>query len=65
MIKLICFDLDGVLIEAKKIHFEALNLALDKKYKISWQEHLSKYDGLKTNDKLLLLSKEKNLPSIE
>ena len=65
MIKLICFDLDGVLIEAKKIHFEALNLALDKKYKISWQEHLSKYDGLKTNDKLLLLSKEKKLPSIE
>ena len=59
MIKLICFDLDGVLIEAKKIHYEALNSALEKKFKISWEEHLAMYDGLKTNDKLNLLHKEK------
>tara|TARA_A100001011_G_scaffold50691_1_gene48659 strand:+ start:9426 stop:10775 length:1350 start_codon:yes stop_codon:yes gene_type:complete len=65
MIKLICFDLDGVLIEAKKIHYEALNSALEKKYQISWEEHLAKYDGLKTNDKLNLLHKEKKLSKLE
>lgn len=32
MIKAIIFDLDGVLVETKDIHFEALNEAL-KKYK--------------------------------
>lgn len=57
MIKLICFDLDSVLIEAKKIHYDALNDALPQEYKISWEEHLAKYDGLKTNDKLNLLKK--------
>ena len=62
MIKLIIFDLDGVLVEAKNLHFEALNKALGKEYAISWKEHLSKYDGLKTNQKLEILSKEKGLP---
>lgn len=61
-VKLIIFDLDGVLVEAKNIHFEALNEALGKKYAISWNEHLSKYDGLKTYQKLELLTKEKGLP---
>lgn len=65
MIKLIIFDLDGVLVEAKKIHYETLNKALskiDNNYTISWEEHLSKYDGLKTNQKLELLSIDKKLP---
>ena len=61
MIKLIIFDLDGVLIEAKNIHFEALNRALET-YAISWNEHLTTYDGLKTFQKLEMLSKEKDLP---
>jgi len=60
-IKLIIFDLDGVLVEAKNIHYEALNKALGK-YAISWNEHLSTYDGLKTSQKLDMLTKEKNLP---
>ncbi len=30
MIKVIIFDLDGVLVDTKLIHFEALNLALKK-----------------------------------
>jgi HAD superfamily hydrolase (TIGR01509 family) len=64
MIKLIIFDLDGVLIEAKQLHYEALNDAL-KKFApdcvISWNEHLSKYDGLKTKQKLDMLSQEKGL----
>ena len=61
MVKLIIFDLDGVLVEAKNIHFDALNKALGK-YAISWNEHLSTYDGLKTYQKLDMLSKEKGLP---
>jgi HAD superfamily hydrolase (TIGR01509 family) len=60
-IKLIIFDLDGVLVEAKNIHFEALNMAL-KEYAISWDEHLSIYDGLKTNQKLEMLHQRKGLP---
>jgi len=61
-IKLIIFDLDGVLVKAKEIHYNSLNKALGEKYKISWEEHLSFYDGLKTNQKLNLLTKQKNLP---
>jgi len=63
MIKLIIFDLDGVLVEAKNIHYEALNEALGSEYEISWNEHLSKYDGLKTNQKLEMLTQDKGLPS--
>lgn len=62
MIKLIIFDLDGVLVDAKNIHFESLNESLGVEYSIEWSEHLSKYDGLKTNQKLEMLSKEKGLP---
>ena len=61
-IKLVIFDLDGVLVEAKNIHYEALNEALGKDYAISWNEHLLTYDGLKTNQKLEMLSEKKNLP---
>ena len=60
-IKLVIFDLDGVLVEAKNLHYEALNKALGKEYTISWKEHLSKYDGLKTNQKLEMLTKVKGL----
>jgi HAD superfamily hydrolase (TIGR01509 family) len=66
MTKLIIFDLDGVLVEAKQIHFDTLNQALweiakSNKYIISEAEHLSIYDGLKTNQKLELLTKNKGL----
>lgn len=66
MVKLIIFDMDGVLVEAKQIHFDALNKALweiaqSNKYVISEAEHLSTYDGLKTNQKLELLTKKKGL----
>ena len=61
MIKLIIFDLDGVLVSAKNIHYDALNKALGE-YSISWNEHLSTYDGLKTSQKLDMLTKEKGLP---
>ena len=61
--KLVIFDLDGVLVEAKNIHFDALNQALGEEYEISWAEHLSTYDGLKTNQKLEMLSERKGLPT--
>ena len=66
MTKLIIFDLDGVLVEAKEIHYKTLNQALweiakSKKYVISEAEHLSIYDGLKTNQKLELLTQNKGL----
>tara|TARA_Y100000361_G_scaffold153703_1_gene176256 strand:+ start:985 stop:2349 length:1365 start_codon:yes stop_codon:yes gene_type:complete len=63
MVKLIIFDLDGVLVEAKNIHYNALNKALGEKYIINWNEHLSIYDGLKTNQKLEMLTYRKNLPT--
>ena len=62
MIKLVIFDLDGVLIDSKDYHFEALNLALGEKYSISREEHLNDYDGLPTSEKLKLLSEKKGLP---
>lgn len=62
-IKLVIFDLDGVLVEAKNIHFDALNEALGTQYSISWNEHLSTYDGLKTNQKLEMLTQLKGLPA--
>jgi HAD superfamily hydrolase (TIGR01509 family) len=65
MIKLIIFDLDGVLVDAKDIHYEALNRALasiDKKYIINKLEHLSSYDGLNTTKKLNMLTNTKGLP---
>ena len=64
MIKLIIFDLDGVLVNARELHYEALNKALetiDKKFVISRDEHLSTYDGLSTTKKLDMLTSSKGL----
>lgn len=64
MSKLIIFDLDGVLIVSKHWHYKTLNDALrlvDEKFVISYEEHLSKYDGLNTTKKLELLSIDKGL----
>ena len=65
MIKLIIFDLDGVLVESRELHFIALNRALSdigEQYVISKEEHLCKYDALTTTQKLSKLSREKGLP---
>lgn len=66
-IKLILFDLDGVLVDTKKIHFQTLNQAIEeiggREFIIEWEEHLRLYDGLKTLQKLELLTKHKKLPS--
>ena len=62
-VKLVIFDLDGVLVEAKNIHYDALNQALGAEYSIDWNDHLSTYDGLKTNQKLEMLTERKGLPT--
>lgn len=62
-IKAVLFDMDGVLIEAKDWHYEALNRALNLfGYEISRFEHLTSYDGLPTSMKLQKLTLEKGLP---
>src|SRR3990167_11543799 len=62
MIKAILFDLDGVLVETRELHYEAMNRALAKfGYTITRDEHLSTYDGLPTRKKLELLSQHKGL----
>ena len=55
MIDTIIFDLDGVLIDSKKIHFLALNRSLKQNninYQISYDEHLKQFDGLPTKKKI-------------
>ena len=63
MIKGIVFDMDGVLIEAKDWHYDALNKALKLfGFEISRFDHLTTYDGLPTRRKLEMLSIEHGLP---
>ena len=63
MTKLVIFDLDGVLIDSKDYHYDALNEALGEEYAITREEHVSTYDGLPTTAKLKLLSENKGLPA--
>lgn len=58
----VLFDLDGVLIETKKLHYDVLNQALPPQYIITWEEHVNMYDGMSTRQKLGLLSQYKGLP---
>ena len=65
MIKLVIFDLDGVLVSTKDLHYVSLNKALnniDSKYEISLTDHYERYDGLPTSRKLKMLTEEKKLP---
>ncbi len=63
MIQGVIFDMDGVLIEAKDWHYEALNRALRLfGYSISRYDHLTTFDGLPTSKKLEMLSLESDLP---
>jgi len=62
-IKAIIFDMDGVLIDAKDWHYEALNKALALfGFSISRYDHLVTYDGLPTKKKLEMLTLERGLP---
>lgn len=62
-IKAVLFDMDGVLIDAKDWHYEALNRALSIfGMEISRYDHLVTYDGLPTKKKLEMLTLERGLP---
>jgi beta-phosphoglucomutase-like phosphatase (HAD superfamily) len=59
----VVFDMDGVLIDAREWHYEALNRALGHfGYAISRFDHLVTYDGLPTRHKLEMVSRERGLP---
>lgn len=63
-IKAVIFDMDGVLIDARDWHYDALNCALGLfGYQISRYDHLVTYDGLPTRQKLEMLTLERNLPT--
>jgi HAD superfamily hydrolase (TIGR01509 family) len=64
LIKLLIFDLDGVLVDTRKVHYTALNKALlniDEKYVISENDHIARFDGLPTTKKLEMLTNERGL----
>ena len=58
MIKLVIFDLDGVLVDACEWHRVALNSALKEvcNYEISLQDHYSTFNGIPTRVKLSKLT---------
>jgi beta-phosphoglucomutase len=63
MIKAILFDMDGVLIDAKEWHYEALNKSLSLfGMEISRYDHLVTFDGLPTKRKLEMLTLERGFP---
>lgn len=62
-IQAVVFDMDGVLIDAREWHYEALNRALNHfGFRISRFDHLVTYDGLPTRQKLEMLTRERGLP---
>ena len=62
-IKAVLFDMDGVLIDAKDWHYEALNKAIKTfGIEISRYDHLHTFDGLPTKVKLEMLSEQFYLP---
>lgn len=61
MIKLVIFDLDGVLVDSKDLHYQALNMAIadvNKDWVISYEDHLANYNGNPTSVKLRKLSEK-------
>jgi beta-phosphoglucomutase len=63
MIRAVIFDMDGVLIDARDWHYEALNRALKLfGFNISRYDHLATFDGLPTKRKLQMLSAARGLP---
>jgi beta-phosphoglucomutase len=62
-IQAVLFDMDGVLIDAREWHYQALNMALAVfGLNISRYDHLVTFDGLPTSKKLHLMSSERGLP---
>lgn len=63
MIKAILFDLDGVLVDAVDLHYEAFRKAIRLfGFDVPPSLHQAEYNGLPTDNKLRLLSQKMNLP---
>lgn len=63
MIKVVIFDLDGVLVNTTDLHYRCFNEALKHyNYTITEDEHKNEYNGLPTKNKLNLLTEQKGLP---
>jgi beta-phosphoglucomutase len=63
-IRAVIFDMDGVLVDAREWHYEALNKALTLfGFPVSRFDHLVTFDGLPTRRKLEMLTREKGLPA--
>jgi len=62
IVEAICFDLDGVLVDACDWHYKAFNKALDKVagITISHDDHIKTFNGLTTNNKLKILGIEED-----
>lgn len=67
MINLVLFDLDGTLCDCTELHYVALNDALQDicGFVIDRQEHLIKFNGLPTKEKLKILLSEQRISNIE
>ena len=63
--KLIVFDLDGVLLDFCEVHYETLNQAIceiaGQSFSISREEHETTYNGRSTRAKLAMLGERKGL----
>lgn len=64
MIKLAVFDMDGVLVNARELHYQALNQALvEAGYPaITREEQATTYEALPTRQKLRIYSDKRGLP---
>ena len=65
-IRAVWFDLDGVLLDTRELHFVALNkaiMAADPKYEITKEMALDRYDGMPTKVKLQMMTDELGLPT--
>src|SRR5262245_50619227 len=63
MIRAVVFDMDGVLVDARGWHYEALNRALRLfGYEIGSHDHETNYDGLPTRVKLDRLVEKHIIP---
>ena len=62
-IRAVVFDMDGVLIDAREWHYQALNQILVQfGLAISRDNHLAEFDGLPTKEKLHVISQRFGLP---
>lgn len=64
--KVLCIDLDGTMVDLKKVHKDCFNQAISEiagpEFTIREDEHLKIFDGKKSHEKLSLLNSLKAMP---